>query len=185
MCLLIMVCGFSGSGKTRATEYLADNLPGERLYLGGKILDLVRQEGLPETRESERQVRLALRERDGIAALAMMEQDRIRECLLNKQSVVIDAVFAAEEVSFLRGCAEPYRIQLIGIESSFEKRCERLAMRPQRPLTSEELRKRDKTEAEILGLPAVMQMSDITIENSDSLQSYENKLQDLVSTLKH
>ena len=54
----------------RPRRYLSNLAGGRVLYLGQTVLDEVRARGLPETRESERQVRIDLRNKNGPAAFA-------------------------------------------------------------------------------------------------------------------
>lgn len=152
MAILIAVTGLAGVGKTTALKYLRDAGVGEIVYLGETVLRTVHEKGLPKARESERIVRLELREQLGPAALAILKADEVQNLLEKDVNVLIDAIFALPEFHALRERASPSRAHLLAITAPFAIRCARLSVRACRPFNEDELRERDGTEEGILGI---------------------------------
>jgi adenylate kinase len=137
MALLIAAAGLSGSGKTTALRYLKKLSAGEIVYFGGIVLEQIRDRGLVPCPETERSVRLDIREQHGPAALAILATRNVEEYLKNGVNVLIDAIFVIEEyrqIQQLRGFS---RSVLLAVNASFETRCGRLGSRADRPLTVE------------------------------------------------
>jgi dephospho-CoA kinase len=175
------VTGLAGSGKTTAIEYLSKRTSGRGLYLGKTVLDEVRARGLPETRDSERQVRIDLRREKGPAALVIPYADEVAECIENGIPVFVDAIFKQEEFDLLVSRVPSDSARLLAIEASFDIRSARLACRQERPFNAGELRKRDKTELEELGTAAVIAAAEYTIRNEETLDEFYRRLAAFVS----
>jgi dephospho-CoA kinase len=176
MALLIAVAGHSGAGKTTAVRYLNEICGGEVVYLGAAILCMIQERRLPETRESERILRLEVRQQHGPAALAMLEADRVERLLKAGSPVIIDAVFSPAELNLLRARAPENSIFLLGILASFSTRSQRLARRSCRPLTANEVAMRDRTELETLGTGEVLANATHKLTNEGSLHDFQNAL---------
>lgn len=176
MISLVGVAGLAGAGKTTAVRYLADRSSGEIVYLGTAVIDEMLERGLPDTRENERRVRTELRQENGSAALAMRYVDKVAETIGNGVSVFVDAIFTQAEFDLLTSCARAERAHLLAINASFELRCFRLARRPDRPFSREELVARDQTELSELGTGAVIASAEYAIDNEGSLDDFHRRL---------
>jgi dephospho-CoA kinase len=176
------VVGYSGSGKTTAVDYLVEQTRGERIYLGDIVLRQVRERGLPEGPESERKVRLDLRAEKGPAALAHLYADDLVKHLENGVPVFIDAIFTSEELKFLRSRVPTYPARLLAINASFDVRSSRVANRGKRPLTPDELLKRDDTERNELKTNAVIAGADYKISNEQTFEDFYSELADFLTT---
>jgi dephospho-CoA kinase len=173
--------GLAGAGKTTAIDHLRGLTEGRVLYLGQTVLNEVRARGLPETRESERLVRIDLRHDKGPAALATPYIDLVAECVEKEIPVFVDAILTQGEFDVLASCVPSGCAHLLAIEASFDIRSTRLASRPKRPLNAEELRERDKTELERLGTGAVIESAELTIRNEETLNELYRQLAAFVS----
>jgi dephospho-CoA kinase len=178
---LVGVTGLAGVGKTTAGKYLSNSTGGRYFYLGQTVLDEVRARRLPETPESERQVRIDLRRKNGPEALVLPYLDEVAECLGNGIPVFIDAIFNQEELNLLRSRVPSGHARLLAISASFEIREARLSSRPQRTLTAEQLRQRDKYELEVLGTDAVIASAAYTIENEQTFEEFYSRLAEFVT----
>ena len=174
------VTGLAGAGKTTAVGHLIKLTGGHGIYLGQTVLDEVRARGLPETRENERQVRIDLRQK-GPEALAIPYVDKVTECLENGISVFVDAILTQAEFDLLTSHVPSGSARLLAIEASFDVRSRRLKSRQERPLTPDELRKRDNTELERLGTRAVIESANCTIHNEETLGEFYRQLAAFVS----
>jgi dephospho-CoA kinase len=176
---LVGVAGFAGAGKTTAAKYLSNLTGGRYFYLGQTVLDEVCARGLPETRESERQVRIELRRENG-AALAIPYLNQVAECLGNGMPVFIDAIFVREEFDILRSRVPGDSARLLAINASLVIRQTRLAGRPERAFSADELRERENTELKVLGTDAVIAAADYTISNEQTFDEFYSRLAEFV-----
>jgi dephospho-CoA kinase len=179
---LVGVTGLAGVGKTTAAEYLSNLTGGRYLYLGQTVIDGVRARGLPQTRENERQVRIDIRRENGQAALAIPYVVEVADCLGNGIPVFVDAIFTREEFDLLRSRIPDGPARLLAINASFDIRLTRLACRPERTFSADELRKRDDTETKVLRTDAVIAAADSTISNEQTFEEFYSRLAEFVRT---
>jgi dephospho-CoA kinase len=176
MATLVGVAGLAGAGKTTAVQYLSGRSGGEVVYLGGTVIEEVLARGLPDTRENERRVRLELRQSNGPTALAIPYAEKVAELIASGVSIFVDAIFLQAEFDLLKSRVPVGSAYLLAIEASFDLRCDRLAKRPERPFSREELAERDKTELTQLGTAAVIAAADHTIRNEGFLEDFHRSL---------
>jgi len=179
---LFAVTGFSGAGKTTAIDLIAASSKISRVYVGQLICDEVIKRGLPLGADSERTVRLDFRNRHGMAGLAALAASTIRADLELGRTVLIDAVYSVEELNYYRDhCGRD--AQLISIDASFDVRANRVAVRPDKALTREELLKRDELERINLRTDLAIAAATIAIKNEGSLSAFQEALQTQVCSL--
>lgn len=161
-------------------DYFVSQTRGERIYLGEIVLNQVRERGLPETPENERKVRMDLRSEKGPEALAHLYADRVVKHLGNGIPVFIDAIFTGEEFEFLGSRIPNYPARLLAIDASFPVRTLRLASREKRPLTADELQKRDDTERNALRTDRVIANADFKICNEGTFNDFYRQLSEFL-----
>lgn len=181
MGLLVGVCGFAGVGKSTAIDHLHSRCAGETIYLGSAVLDEVRKRGLPETRDSERHVRLDLRKHDP-AALARLKSASVAEALKRDVPVLVDAIMVIEEYEVLASLVNGTSTHLLSIEAPLFERCQRLSQRAKRPFTAEEVLSRDALEIESLSIHRVFTASTYRIVNDRSLTDFQRELNVFLDT---
>ena len=171
---MIAVAGLSGVGKTTAVEYLQERGVGELVYVGKYVQMEVRDRGLAPTPENEQLVREALRKelgRDALAKKAVADfQGR-----LHSGAILLDAICVKEEGDYYRSVLGSSVI-ILGIEAPFEVRAERVSVREMRPLTVDQLQRRDRFERENLRLEEVLAAADHRLTNEDSLEAFKRTL---------
>ncbi len=172
---LIAVAGLTGAGKTTGLKFLALSCGGSIVYLGSFVLDEVRRRGLAVNPENERTVRAELRA-CGPATFAELATSRVLALLGTGMPVLVDAIFAPAEYHHLQREVAPYPSFLLGIEASFEVRCERLARRLDRPAGERQVRKRDQFELQNLKTGDVLKMASHTIVNEGTNSEFEDEL---------
>jgi dephospho-CoA kinase len=178
---LVGVTGFAGAGKTTAVSHLSTLTGGRIFYLGKDVRNEVRARGLPETPESERQVRIDLRRENGPAALAIPHLDEVAECLGNGAPALVDAIFTQEEFDLLRSRVPKGPACVLAISASFAIRQARLACRSERTFSAEQLRQRDKYELENLRTDAVIASAAYIIVNEQTREEFYSRLAEFVS----
>ena len=174
--VLLAVAGLCGTGKSEAAAHLEQLTGGESLYLGGLILSEIKKRGQAVTPAVERTVQLEVRNQLGPAALAVLAQDTVRKVLARGQTLVVDAIFVWEEFQHLQKCCGNHKAVLISIHAPFQLRCARLGKRLVRPLTSDEIIKRDQNETLRLGTGVPIALGDYHVVNDGTLAEYHKKL---------
>jgi dephospho-CoA kinase len=137
--LCVAIFGLAGAGKSEATNLLCECFEYQPVYMGGVIIDLVKEAGLDVTPENERAVRERLRAEEGPEAVARRCLPAIEEALERSPGAVIDGVYGSGELAVIQG-ALPRRIVTVALHSSRRVRLQRLADRVRRPLQPQDPR---------------------------------------------
>jgi dephospho-CoA kinase len=135
------------------------------------------------TPESELLWRLKLREQGGPAAFAILKSSAVANFLEAGVPVYVDAIFAPEEFEILSFRAGQFPTYLVGIDTSFTMRCERLRSRPRRPFNEQDVMKRDQKEIEELRTGEVLASAMYTISNEGSLADFHESLSQLMRSM--
>jgi dephospho-CoA kinase len=146
---LLGVTGYSGAGKTSAIEHITARSGANRIYVGQLVADEVIARGLQPGADSERTVRVDLRELHGMEGLAVLVSPAIRANFALGRSVVIDAVCSLEELFYYRKTFDA-SAALVSILASFDVRADRVALRSEKAMTREKLVERDEIENNVL-----------------------------------
>ncbi len=169
---LIAIVGMAGSGKSVVAAVLE-----AEGFIRVRFGDLTEQEltrrGLPVNEANERLVREDLRSNHGMAAYALLNVPHI-DAALETSRVVVDGLYSWEEYVLLK---KRYgeRLVTVAVVASPRTRQQRLACRPVRPLTPEELGSRDRSEIEKINKGGPIAMADITLINENSLEELERQ----------
>lgn len=177
MTYLVAAVGLSGAGKTTGLQHLARLCDGQYVYLGQTVLDAVRKQGTLPGPDNERIVRLALREEHGQGALVKLNSGKIVGYLEANVPVFLDAIFNLEELDLVRSISAPSPVYLVSISAPFSVRFKRVEARPNRSITASQLRTRDNTERNTLGIERVHAAATFTIVNDSSLETYHQRLE--------
>jgi len=173
---VIGTVGLAGSGKGEAAA-VARELDIPVVTMGDVIRQECRDRGLdPATHHGE--IATALREENGPAAIAERSLPIIRDALAERDTVVVDGIRSDVEVeAFREAFGEDF--ELVSIEAPFEARAERLDLRGRDASVEEggeSLDDRDERELGF-GMGEAMEMADLRIENTDSLESFRSKIE--------
>lgn len=170
--------GLPGSGKSEAAAVAEEsNIP--VVTMGDVIRAECRDRGLDPATEHGT-VAQALREENGPAAIAERSLPLIETELEGSDAVVVDGIRSDTEVERFEA-AFGDSFTLVCIEAPFETRKERLDLRG-RDASGEEggesLEDRDQRELDF-GMGAAMERADITVENTDSLDAFRNRIEEI------
>ena len=166
---VVAIVGMPGAGKSELAGFLQSR--GLRLvHFGDATADELARRGLPVNEANERLVREELRARHGMAAYALLNLPRI-EAGLAAGHVVVDGLYSWEEYLVLK---EQYgsRLVTVAVTASPATRQRRLASRPVRPLSAEEVASRDRAEIEKINKGGPIAMADITLVNEGTLAEF-------------
>jgi dephospho-CoA kinase len=177
---VIGIVGLPGSGKSEAAT-VARELDVPVVTMGDVIRAECRERGRdPATDHGE--VAQALREENGPGAIAERSLPLIEDALADSDTVVVDGIRSDTEVDrFEAAFGEEF--VLVSIEAPFGTRGERLDLRG-RDAGAEEggesLEERDERELGF-GMGEAMEAADLTIENTDSLSAFHDRVRALLT----
>jgi dephospho-CoA kinase len=177
---VIGIVGLPGSGKSEAAAVAADlDIP--VVMMGDVIRAECRDRGLdPATHHGE--VATALREENGPGAIAERSLPVIESELETAETVLVDGIRSDTEVDRFED-AFGADFVLVSIEASFEERAERLDLRGRDASAEdggESLEDRDERELGF-GMGEAMERADLTIENTDSLAAFHDRVRTLLT----
>jgi len=176
---VIGVVGLPGSGKSEAAEVAADvGVP--VVTMGDVIREECRERGLdPATDHGT--VAKALREENGPGAIAERSLPIIEREREDSETVLVDGIRSDVEVAAFRD-AFGESFVLVEISAPFDVRAERLDLRGRDASVEEggeSLEERDERELGF-GMGEAMEMADVTVENTDSLASFQRRIRTLL-----
>ncbi|MHB9286886.1 AAA family ATPase [Halobacteriales archaeon Cl-PHB] len=177
---VIGIVGLPGSGKSEAAA-VAQDLDVPVVTMGDVIRQECRDRGLdPATDHGT--VAKTLREENGPGAIAERSLPVIQEALADSDAVVVDGIRSDVEVDrFADAFGEDF--VLVSVEAPFEMRAERLDLRGRDASAAEggeALEDRDERELSF-GMGEAMAQADITIENTDSLEAFHDRVRTLLT----
>lgn len=177
----LALVGMPGSGKTLCATYLQSK--GYYQFRFGKIIvDEVFRRGLPLNPENERIVREEFRANEGMDVIAKRALPYLKEALATHSSIVIDGLYSFSEYKTLRTELGKDMV-VVAIVCPRWLRYERLAARPERPLTSEEAERRDWQEIENLEKGGPIAIADFTLVNDAGPEQLLTSLDALIAKL--
>lgn len=177
---LIGFVGMPASGKSEASA-VARILKIPVVNMGDEVREEAKRRGLPPTDENIGGTGTALRRDEGMDAIAKRCVPKIRA--QRNDVVVVDGTRNIEEVNyFKKHFGDDFK--LIAINAPFELRFERVKKRARSDdMTGiEELKRRDEREKS-WGLEKAMDMSDITLNNTRSIEEFQEEIRKLLRTV--
>lgn len=178
---VVAIVGMAGSGKSEVAKIFVENNFAKVRF--GDITDReIKKRGLKLNEPNERQVRQELRQEHGMAAYAKLSLPEI-DSLLKSGGVVVDGLYSWEEYLLLKSHYGD-SLSVVAVWASPKTRYERLAKRPVRPLTKEEVVSRDVTEIENTNKGGPIAIADFTIINESSLENLKKETKKVLLALR-
>lgn len=182
---LIAFVGLVGSGKTAAVEYLTQkNYP--KVYFGGIIHKAMREAGLEPGADWEREARFRkeIREREGKDFVVRRVVSEIRDLIAAGQHrIVLDGLYTWTEYKVLRH-EFPGEMSVIAIVTPKHLRKQRMAKRPKRPMTAQEIDERDWEEIENLEKGGPIAIADHFIHNDGAVETLHTAIDNLLEEIQ-
>ncbi len=176
---VLFLVGMPGAGKSSCVEHLeAKNIPS--VYFGGIVVEETRRRNNGETSEAlEKVVREEFREQDGMGAIAKRIIPKIDKLLESNSRVVADGLYSWTEYKIIQ---EYYgdKALFIAITAPRHLRHQRLAHRPVRPFTKEQVISREFSEIENIEKGGPIAIADYTVNNSKDPISMLNELDNIL-----
>lgn len=176
---LVAIVGMAGSGKSVITEYL-ENEGWNKVYFGGAIMAKLEEENIPLTPENEKKMREDVRKQYGMAAVAVLLEDKIRKAVEEKNTV-LDGLYSWDEYVYLKKSFP--ELILVCVCCDKKKRYERIAVRPFRPFNSEEIVTRDVSEIENLAKGGPIAYADYYILSNGDKDGVILRLEEILKEL--
>lgn len=178
---VITLVGMPGAGKSLCVDYLKEK-GWPSVYFGGITLAEVKARGLDINPENEKFVREDIRVKEGKNAYANRIIAQIKALAAEGNTTIIaDGLYSWSEYKVFKEQFGDHAV-IIAIAAPRKLRHTRLANRPVRPLTEEEVTKREYAEIENIEKGGPIANADYTIGNSGTT---EELLADLEAVLKH
>ena len=166
---IVAFVGLAGSGKSSAVDYLTEKgYP--KIYFGGILYKAMEEAGIEITWESQQTFREEIREREGkdfIVKRAIKEARGLIDA--GQKRIILDGLYTWSEYKILKH-EFPGEITVIAIVTPKHLRKQRMANRPERPMTSEEVDQRDWAEIENIEKGGPIAIADYFIHNEGSLE---------------
>ena len=177
---VIGIVGLPGSGKSEAATVAAE-LGAPVVTMGDVIRAECRERGLdPATDHGT--VAKALREENGPGAIAERSLPIIEDEREDSETVMVDGIRSDVEVeAFREAFGEAF--VLVEVHAPFDLRAERLDLRGRDAGADEggeSLEDRDERELGF-GMGEAMAMADVTVDNTDSLAAFRERVERLVT----
>ena len=176
---LIAIVGMSGSGKSVATTYLADQ-GYKKIYFGGVIYDKMKEAGIPITPDSQKEFRENLRKEHGMSVVAKILLPKIDDAY-SKGNNVLDGLYSWDEYLILKDKFKD--LKLICICTDKKIRYNRVESRPDRPFDHEDIIKRDIAEIENSAKGGPIAFADYYILNNGDLNSFYKRLEEILESI--
>lgn len=180
---IIAVVGLAGTGKSSVVQILHELLQVPIVYFGGVVVGEVRRRGLEVNEANERAVREELRARHGMSAIAQLARVDIDKHLTSYDEVIIDGLYSYAEYELLEQWY-PGMLSLIAVHAAKMLREQRLALRPNRPLTPSEIRSRDLHEIRTLDKATAIALADHHVINNSTMDALEEQVRGTVDDIR-
>lgn len=175
---VIGTVGLPGSGKGEAAAVAREaGIP--VVTMGDVIRQECRERGL-DPAEHHGEIAKALREENGLDAIAARSLPMIRDHLDDNDTVLVDGLRSMYEVErFREAFADDFLV--VSVEAPFEVRAERLGERGRDDSDSDVERLRARDERELgFGMGDVMDDADVVVDNTDSLEAFRARIRTLL-----
>jgi len=180
---IIAFVGLTGSGKSKAVEYVTEKgVP--KVYFGGVVLDAMREAGLELTEANEREFREELRKREGNDVIVNRIVKQIQDLIAaGQRRIVADGIYTWTEYKVMKH-AFPGELTVVAVVAPKHLRYQRLAKREERPLTAAEATSRDWTEIENLEKGGPIAMSDYYVHNDKDVEWLDQQIDDVLAHIE-
>jgi len=177
---IIAIIGLPGVGKTDANDFFKkQGLPS--ISFGKAINEYIDDNHLPHVEKTHKKVRLELRQKYGMPALAIMNEGKIKEMLKDNMTIVIDGMRSWQEYLYLRKAFPKIKIYLLAIYADKHLRWARSIKRSHRnKLYGEE---RDLDELIGINMAPTIAYADFLVKNNFSIEDFHDKLEEVYRTI--
>lgn len=172
---IVAFVGLAGSGKSSAVEYLTEKgVP--KIYFGGVIYKAMEEAGIEITWDSQKKFREEIREREGKDFVVKRVIKEAHDLIgAGQHKIVLDGLYSWSEYKILKH-EFPGAMTVVAIVTPKHERKSRMAKRPERPMTSEEVDERDWAEIENLEKGGPIAIADYFVHNDRDIDWLHEQL---------
>ena len=176
---ILAFVGLAGSGKSSAVNYLTEKgYP--KIYFGGILYKAMTEAGIEITWESQQAFREEIRAREGKDFVVKRAIKEVYELIAAGQKrIILDGLYTWSEYKILKH-EFPGEMTVIAIVTPKHLRKQRMANRPERPMTSEEVDQRDWAEIENLEKGGPIAIADHYLTNEGNLDKLHKQVDQLL-----
>ena len=178
--ILIAGVGLCGSGKSETSEFFRQR-GYTILYFGSLTLQELKKRNWEMNPENETKIREELRRQYGMHAYALLNLEKIKKALENG-SVFIDGLYSLSEYLVLREQFSKFFV--LCLFTSPRIRYDRLEKRTFRPLSKEQVWKRDLAEIQNLEKAGPIALADFIIQNDHGKEELKRDLKQLLDQIE-
>ena len=177
---IIAFVGLAGSGKSVAVEYLTEKgIP--KAYFGGVIYKAMEEAGIEITWDSQKTFREEIREKEGKDFVVKRIIKEVQDLIASGQhKIVLDGLYSWSEYKILKH-EFPGEMTVIAVATPKHLRYQRMANRPERPMTSQEIDERDWAEIENLEKGGPIAIADYFVHNDKDLDWLHRQLNEVLT----
>lgn len=176
---VVAFVGMPGAGKSSCVDYLVGK-GWPSAYFGGITIDEIKTRGLEVNEVNENMVRQDIRAKEGKDAYAKRIISKIVDFVgQGHKNIVIDGLYSWTEYKAFKDRFGENAL-IIAIAAPRKIRHQRLANRPDRPLTDEEVSSREFAEIETLEKGGPIANADYTIVNDGTKEELLAKLDSIL-----
>lgn len=174
--IILAITGLPGSGKTEASDFFKEKgIP--VIHFGNTINHLIEKKGLEHTEAVHNKVRMELRDAHGMAAIAVMNVERIQKALQKEPVIVIDGLYSFQEYEYLKNEFKKSKVVILSIWSDKHVRYKRIKGRNYRKgLSGEE---RDLNEIIKANKGPTIAFADYLIKNDATVEDFHRELENV------
>lgn len=179
--IILAIVGLTGAGKTEITEYVMKKTGWPKVYFGDATFDEMKKEGLEVNEVNERKTREGIRAKFGMGGYAILNIPRVREFFKNS-SVVVESLYSWEEyLEMKKEFGDIFKV--LAVFSSPDIRAERMAKRPSRSLTKEEMVSREYSQIENLHQAGPIARADFMVINEGTKEDLYKQVDEILAKL--
>lgn len=176
---IVAFVGLAGSGKSVAVEHLTSHgVP--KVYFGGIIYKAMQEAGIEITWESQQVFREEIREKEGKDFVVKRVVKEVRDLIgAGQHRIVLDGLYTWSEYKILKH-EFPGEMTVVAVVTPKHLRKARLAKRPERPMTSQQVDERDWSEIENLEKGGPIAIADYFVHNDRDVEWLHSQLDDVL-----
>lgn len=176
---IVAFVGLAGSGKSVAVEHLTSHgVP--KVYFGGIIYKAMEEAGIEITWESQQVFREEIREKEGKDFVVKRVVKEVRDLIgAGQHRIVLDGLYTWSEYKILKH-EFPGEMTVVAVVTPKHLRKARLAKRPERPMTSQQVDERDWSEIENLEKGGPIAIADYFVHNDRDVEWLHSQLDDVL-----
>lgn len=177
---ILVLVGMPGAGKSTCVDYVtAQGVPS--VYFGGVVVDETQRRFGRVNETLEKQVREELREKEGKGAVATRIIAKIEDLIAKGHTrIVADGLYSWTEYKIFKDRWDD-NVIIVAISAPRRVRHQRLANRPVRPFTEQEVTAREYAEIENLEKGGPIANADYTLVNTGTPEDLIRQFQTLLA----